>query len=448
MNLVAKLALGALLMVLLEGPGLVQGAWCNTKSNQSSPMNNHTIDLSAPVFVKNVTNGELYTVGNAENRIHLLHLYGKNGYDFGFAAGQLLGDMAKHTLDNAWAYFKAQILQAINGTGIPAKLNLPPWLVKRISTLGLELALDLQNAESAPFINYNIYDEMRGLSDATGIDYNQIVRIHLIGEITRGSCSLYGAFKSATLNGKTLQLRALDWDLGAGLQDFPTVTIYHPADPSLGVPFANVGWAGWIGVLTGMSSNKLGISEIGVSYPDDTFGDETFVGIPFIFLERQIVQYGTSVFNAMDMIKNANRTCRLILGVADGNARTARMVQYSHSIVRFFDPEDLEPLAWWHPRLNDTVYNGMDWVCPYYQHLMYRQLSALHGRLTPENTASNVTAVVGTGDLHIGIFDLTDDVLFVANARGANQTGGRRAYQRQFIRLNLTDHYWKPYGQF
>jgi hypothetical protein len=33
-----------------------------------------------------------------------------------------------------------------------------------------------------------------------------------------------------------------------------------------------------------MSSAQLGISQIGVSYPDNTFGDEDFFGIPFIVL--------------------------------------------------------------------------------------------------------------------------------------------------------------------
>jgi hypothetical protein len=216
----------------------------------------------------------------------------------------------------------------------------------------------------------------------------------------------------------------------------------------LGVPFANVGWAGWIGVLTGMSSNKLGISEIGIADPDTTnFGDETFVGIPFVFLERQIVQYGKSVWDAMEMIQNANRTCRLVLGVGDGNAATARMVAYSHSMAVVLSSKDHQPDHWWHPLINDTVYCGMDWICPYFQYKLSQQLNALHGRLTPENTISNVTAVVGTGDLHIGIMDLTDEVLFVANARGVNQTGPDRAFQRQFIRLNMSTHFSKKFGE-
>lgn len=62
--------------------------------------------------------------------------------------------------------------------------------------------------------------------------------------LTLGRCSLYGLWGNATLGGKTLQLRALDFDTGASLQDYPVVTIYHPRSSKLGQAFANVAWAG------------------------------------------------------------------------------------------------------------------------------------------------------------------------------------------------------------
>ena len=58
------------------------------------------------------------------------------------------------------------------------------------------------------------YEEMRGMADGSGSDYKLIRRVHLIGELTKGSCSMYGAWNEATEGGKTLQMRALDWDTG------------------------------------------------------------------------------------------------------------------------------------------------------------------------------------------------------------------------------------------
>jgi hypothetical protein len=63
-----------------------------------------------------------------------------------------------------------------------------------------------------------------------------------------------------------------------------------PTEDEEGVSFANVGWTGWLGSITGMSSERVAISEIGVSFPDASFGNESRVGNPFTFLLRDIIQ--------------------------------------------------------------------------------------------------------------------------------------------------------------
>lgn len=101
-------------------------------------------------------------------------------------------------------------------------------------------------------------------------------------------------------------------------KNYPQITVYHPNTEN-GHDFANIGWTGWIGSITGtlqllplllsvyrtvsshmahtytlnsscsreftfavgISSVKIAISEIGVSFPDETFGEESRFGIPF-----------------------------------------------------------------------------------------------------------------------------------------------------------------------
>ena len=94
-----------------------------------------------------------------------------------------------------------------------------------------------------------------------------------------------------------------------------------------GVSFANVGWTGWLGSITGMSSERVAISEIGVSFPDASFGNESRVGNPFTFLLRDIIQFDTSLTAGLDRITKAARTCDLILGVGDGKVDTRYTVQ-------------------------------------------------------------------------------------------------------------------------
>lgn len=84
-------------------------------------------------------------------------------------------------------------------------------------------------------------------------------------------------------------------------KNYPQITVYHPNSDN-GYAFANIGWTGWVGSITGdewsaipidsaafilhslfigISSQKISISEIGVSFPDETFGKESRFGIPF-----------------------------------------------------------------------------------------------------------------------------------------------------------------------
>lgn len=42
---------------------------------------------------------------------------------------------------------------------------------------------------------------MRGVADASGVHFNYFKRISMIGELTKGACSMFGAWGTATPNG-------------------------------------------------------------------------------------------------------------------------------------------------------------------------------------------------------------------------------------------------------
>jgi hypothetical protein len=59
------------------------------------------------------------------------------------------------------------------------------------------------------------------------------------------------------------------------------VTVYHPSPTPTGegsIAHASVGWPGVAGILTGFSDAQIGISEIGISLPDDSFGQVRVIG--------------------------------------------------------------------------------------------------------------------------------------------------------------------------
>jgi len=231
-------------------------------------------------------------------------------------------------------------------------------------------------------------------------------------------------------------------------RDFPSIMVYHP-DSDNGHSFINIGMLGFIGGLTGISSTQLGISEIGVAYPDDTFGDESRIGIPFIFLLRDILQFDETVDDSIARISDEKRTCDLILGVGDGKLGEFRGFEYSYSQFKVFDDQNLEPFnQTWHPRIKDIVYWGMDWICPGYNKVLSDLLMEYHGQITPELAIQKISAPEQSGDNHLAYYDLTNMKFWVSFA-GGHQTGGAsEAYNRQFTKFDAQILFNEPNPKF
>jgi exportin-7 len=194
---------------------------------------------------------------------------------------------------------------------------------------------------------------------------------------------MFGAWGEALAPGGTslLQLRALDWDMqgtNAGhakkharrssvltllstgpFRDYSQITVYHPNEGN-GHGFVNVGYTAFIGGLTGMSATQLGISEIGAAFADASFGEMSRMGVPFVFLLRDILQFDYTIDDAINRMINSRRTCDLMLGVGDGKLNEFRGFQYSYSVLNIFNDLNLKPdNSSWHPRIKDVVYWGM-----------------------------------------------------------------------------------------
>jgi len=238
---------------------------------------------------------------------------------------------------------------------------------------------------------------------------------------------------------KLLQLRSLDWDMDAPFRNQSSVTVYHPeVNSGLGHAFAVVGFPGFVGGLTGVSQTQLGISEIGVSYPDPSFGKESRLGVPFIFTLRDILQFDITVDDATNRMINQKRTCDLILGVGDGKLGEFRGYEYSSSVLNVFDDENLQPYnETWHPRIPDVVYWGMDWICPFFNSLLSQQVNKYYGKITPALAIANISSIEESGDNHLAFYDLTNLQMYVSFAAAPNVGGPVAAYDRQFTQLDL-----------
>jgi len=219
----------------------------------------------------------------------------------------------------------------------------------------------------------------------------------------------------------------------------PKITVYHP-NVGNGQPFANVGYSGFIGSFSGMSASPQATSEIGVSYPDDTFGKESRQGIPFTYILRDMLQFDKTYLDTINRVTNANRTCDLILGIGDGVNAQFRGIEYSYSTANFYTDTDMEPYnETWHPRMDSIVYYGMDWLCPNYDTVLNAQLTAGYGQLTPELGVRNISAILQSGDNFVSYYDLTPShpMMYVSFGSAHGASGPPNAYDRQYSAIDM-----------
>ena len=254
------------LVALLGRSSFSLAAYCNGAPEPGERSNPNALLLDANVkVVKRVQNGVLMMAGPDNARFPILHLYG-TPYEKGFAQGSIIKEEVQAFVHKTFAYLISMVVDSMDD-------RFPKIVRDKIVQFGMKEALAWCAKVTAPFTPQAYFDEIRGLSDASGVDYNLLMQLNLFPEITKASCSFAGSWGSASEGGKTFQVRALDYDTDGPFKDFPLVSVYHPeGGDGDGHAFATVGFPASVGALTGFSQVQLGLSEIGVSYPDDSFG--------------------------------------------------------------------------------------------------------------------------------------------------------------------------------
>eukprot|EP01013_Petalomonas_cantuscygni_P013350 TRINITY_DN2763_c0_g1_i1.p1 TRINITY_DN2763_c0_g1~~TRINITY_DN2763_c0_g1_i1.p1 ORF type:complete len:455 (-),score=94.49 TRINITY_DN2763_c0_g1_i1:206-1570(-) len=393
------------------------------------------------VLVKEVHNGRLYSVTvNADGSgdappatFTVAHVWG-SASDWGRAQAELYGDQLRDSLLGMWDYMVGQAEGALS--------EFPKWLRDLIAELGLEAALEATYLATTEFTDPRIYEELRALAAAANVPFSTVKFVHMLPGLTQGKCSMFGAWGPATADGHLLQMRALDWDMKAPIRNHSAVTVYHPTEREQGHAHVTVGVVGFAGALSGVSAAALAISEIGVSYPDASFGTESRIGVPFIFVLRSILAYDTSKEAAVARLRGTRRTCDLILGVGDGKMATDGFESFAYSSSDLVPVTDttLRPVnATWHPPMKGVVYHGMDWVCPSFNWMLHRQLKASYGVLTAEMAVQNVSAVQRSGDNHVVVYDFERHTMYVSFSATLGTfapSAQVKAYQRQFVRFD------------
>jgi hypothetical protein len=164
-----------------------------------------------------------------------------------------------------------------------------------------------------PYIPQKYQDEMEGLAETSGIPLEEIHLTNVFPALFH--CSGFAVFNDATVDGKLYHGRVLDYMVGIGLQFHAVVYILHPDGSNA---FANVGFAGFIGSVSGMNDQQVAFGEMGGGGVGD------WDGMPMAFLMRKGLETSNTLEEAVNLFKTTPRTCEYYYVISDGKIPDAR----------------------------------------------------------------------------------------------------------------------------
>ena len=234
----------------------------------------------------------------------VLHLKG-TPYQMGYQHGTLLKDHARANLQ--------YLLEVKGDTDL---VQVGPLRLK--PRQAIETIIKVQK----PFVPSKYFAEMRGLADGAAVPLEDIQVANFIPELFH--CSGFAVMNSATRDGTMYHGRVLDYATDWKLQEHAVIIV---AEPTEGIPFVNVTYAGFIGSVTGMNARHVSVGEMGGG------GLGHWEGVPMAFLVREVLERAEDLDAAVGVFRDNPRTCQYFYVISD--AKTNRAVGMEASWDKF-----------------------------------------------------------------------------------------------------------------
>jgi isopenicillin-N N-acyltransferase like protein len=221
----------------------------------------------------------------------VLHLKG-SAYDMGVQHGRLLKDV-----------ITSNIQRIVDNQGDMGKSD---------EYMAYRMMRPMMHDMLRKHIPERFKEEMRGLSDGSGVSYADIEAGNLFPAAFH--CSGIAMRGAATHDQSLYHVRILDYMTALGLQDAALVIIHQPDGLR---SWLNVGFAGFIGSVTGMNDAQVAIGEMGgggLGYWD---------GLEMPFLIRDALERSSTLDEALELFRTTPRTCEYYYVISDGKTRDA-----------------------------------------------------------------------------------------------------------------------------
>ncbi|MCA9173744.1 MAG: peptidase C45 acyl-coenzyme A:6-aminopenicillanic acid acyl-transferase [Planctomycetales bacterium] len=260
------------------------------------------------------------------------------------------------------------------------------------------------------------HHETAALADAVGIDRQLAHTLNVFPELFH--CSGFAVFGSATSDGKLYHGRVLDYMTTIGLQDAATTFIVAPRGQHA---FANVGYAGFIGSVTGMNAVGVSLGEMGGR------GEGQWDGVPMSTLMRRALEECSTLEEVKELWRSSPRTCEYYYVFADGKSNQAVGVAATPDKLEFIEPGQADE------RLGEGIRDAVVLSAGSRLQTLRERVLEKHGAIDAETARWLMSRPVAMkSNLHNALFVPADGVLYVANADHR-----RPAAENPYVRLDL-----------
>ncbi len=157
-----------------------------------------------------------------------------------------------------------------------------------------------------PHIPKRFLEECDALSDAAGVSRRDGRYANLFPE--RFHCSGVAVRGKATVDGRVLHARVLDYMRDIRLQDHAIVAVFLPEGYNTWV---SLGYAGFVGTVTAMNSRGLAMGEMGGGGVGD------WDGMPMSLLMREVMERAATVEEGLQILRETPRTCEYYYVLSD-----------------------------------------------------------------------------------------------------------------------------------
>lgn len=261
---------------------------------------------------------------------------------------------------------------------------------------------DLEDAYArlSPHIPERHKRETTALAASLGMEPEIVQVLNVFPELFH--CSGFAVFGSATKDGKLYHGRVLDYMTTIGLQDASTTFIVKAQGQ---IPFANVGYAGFIGSVSGMNAEKISLGEMGGR------GEGKWDGAPMATLMRRALEECDTLAEVQELWTKSPRTCEYYYVFADGEINDAVGVAATPESIEFIKAGE------GHERLGAGIKDTVVLSAGGRLEELRRRVTEKHGQFDVElGQWLMCRPVAMESNLHNVLFVPADGVLYVANA--------------------------------